>query len=147
MTLWRISKHVDLSGKGGELTSARWHSRGRPIVYLTSSPAAALLEVLVHEIPINRISRHYQWLEIRADDEMNVAATPTLDSDWRTNVVLTRSIGDRWLHGGGAALMEVPSVLAPKTSNYLMNPGHPDARRIRIAGVTKYPLDPRFAPQ
>jgi RES domain-containing protein len=147
LTLWRISKHVDLSGKGGQLTSARWHNRGRSIVYLTSNPAAALLEVLVHEMPINRVSRHYQWLEIQVDDDLDIAAMPTLDSDWRTNVILTRSIGDVWLDGGGTALMEVPSVLAPKTSNYLLNPGHPDASKLKIASVTKYPLDPRFAPR
>ena len=87
-------------GKGGQLTSARWHTRGRPIVYLTSNPAAALLEVLVHEMPIYRVSRHYQWLEIQTDDDVNIAATPALHSDWRANVVLTRSIGDRWLRGG-----------------------------------------------
>jgi RES domain-containing protein len=147
MTFWRISRHADLSGEGGRVSSARWHTRGQSIVYLTSNPAAALLEVLVHEIPINRVARHYQWLEIQAESGVTVAAAPELHPDWRTDVVLTRAIGDRWLHGGEAALMEVPSVLVPKTSNYLMNPGHPDASRVRIASVTKYPLDPRFAPQ
>jgi len=28
MTLWRISKHPDLSGAGGRIGSGRWHSRG-----------------------------------------------------------------------------------------------------------------------
>jgi RES domain-containing protein len=147
MTFWRISNHTDLSGEGGQVISARWHTRGRSIVYLASNPAAALLEALVHEMPIDRVARHYQWLEVQADSDVKVATTPALDPGWRANVFLTRAIGDRWLRGGESAFLEVPSVLVPKTSNYLMNPGHPDAKKVRIASVTKYPLDPRFAPQ
>ena len=48
MRLWRISNRASLSGDGGLLASARWHSRGKRIVYLADHPASALLEVIVH---------------------------------------------------------------------------------------------------
>ena len=48
MFLWRISNYRTLDGRGGLETSARWHSQGRPIVYLAESVSGALLEVLVH---------------------------------------------------------------------------------------------------
>jgi len=48
MRLWRISDHANLSGDGGIFFSARWHSRGKRIVYLADHPASALLEVIVH---------------------------------------------------------------------------------------------------
>ena len=48
MFLWRISNHRTLDGRGGLETSARWHTLGRPVVYLAESVASALLEVLVH---------------------------------------------------------------------------------------------------
>ena len=48
MLLWRISNHLSLAGEGGLRASGRWYSRGRRIVYCAQSPAAALLEILVH---------------------------------------------------------------------------------------------------
>ncbi|MGH7819352.1 MAG: RES family NAD+ phosphorylase, partial [Candidatus Binatia bacterium] len=46
MTLWRISNHSELKGIGGLRASGRWHTAGRPIVYLAEHPALCLLEVL-----------------------------------------------------------------------------------------------------
>ncbi len=48
MVLWRISPFHDLNGEGGKLFSARWHTAGRPVVYLAGSAAGALLEMCVH---------------------------------------------------------------------------------------------------
>ncbi len=48
MGVWRISEFPAPDGKGGELYSAKWNTRGRPVAYLTASPPGALLEVLVH---------------------------------------------------------------------------------------------------
>jgi RES domain-containing protein len=145
MTFWRISNHADLSGSGGIRSSARWHFRGWPIVYLTSSPAAALLEVLAHAMSLDQPSDTYQWLEISTDGDVEISPPPKLDARWRTDVRYTRRIGDAWLRGGQSALLEVPSVLVPKTPNYLLNPRHPEARKFSITGVVRYPLDPRFA--
>jgi RES domain-containing protein len=68
--LWRISNYADLSGTGGVLHPGRWHHRGRPIVYLAESPAAALLEVLVH-VQVSHpgeLPAHYQLMEIALPD-------------------------------------------------------------------------------
>jgi len=64
MFLWRISKFADLSGKGGELVSGRWHNKGHPIVYCADHPSTALLEMIVHMNPAN-IPESYQLLEDR----------------------------------------------------------------------------------
>ena len=37
-----------LSGRGGLEADGRWHTAGRPVVYLASSEALAVLEVRVH---------------------------------------------------------------------------------------------------
>lgn len=145
MTFWRISNHADLSGIGGLHGSARWHQRGRPVVYMTSTPSAALLEVLAHAMELKELSDSYQWLEISTDGDVGITPTPELAPNWRTDTKLTRRIGAEWLDSRRGALLEVPSVLAAKTSNYLLNPRHPDARKFSIAGVVRYPLDPRFA--
>jgi RES domain-containing protein len=66
--LWRISNYADLSGTGGVLHPGRWHHRGRPIVYLAESPAAALLEVLVQVSHPGELPAHDQLIEIALPD-------------------------------------------------------------------------------
>jgi RES domain-containing protein len=41
-------------------------------------------------------------------------------------------------------LARVPSVLAPQTWNYLLNPEHPDAKMIEVAEVIKERFDNRL---
>jgi RES domain-containing protein len=113
------------------------------VVYLASSPAAALLEALVHELSLADLPGTYQWLEIDAD--VRVAPPPRLPPEWHDDLIATRAAGDAWLTAGETALLEVPSIIVPKTANYLLNPRHPDAGSVRIAAVIRYPLDTRLA--
>ncbi len=148
MTLWRMSNHAGLSGlsgEGGRRASARWHTAGNPVVYLASSPAAALLESFVHELALDELPEGYQWLEVLVDDLVSPASSPVLPDGWHQELSKSRAIGDAWLNEGAAALLEVPSVIVPRTTNYLFNPRHPQAARVRITGVIHYPLDPRLA--
>src|SRR5882757_3150182 len=107
MRLWRISNFANLSGEGGLLASGRWHSRGRRIVYLSDHPASALLEVLVHlEVDVDDLPVSYQLLAVdfpgEASETVSMGALPP---DWRTNIAVTRQVGDRWLNAGATALL------------------------------------------
>lgn len=147
MRLWRISNYADLAGTGGLLDSARWHSQGKRIVYLADSPASALLEVLVRfEVPDAEWPTHYQLLAVDVPDELTSTSVEvnSLPFDWCENLSLTRSLGDRWLAEGDASLMRVPSAIVPFTSNWLLNPLHPDARRCTIVSVTRELFDRRL---
>lgn len=44
----------------------------------------------------------------------------------------TRAIGDRWALRNLSVAMAVPSALALKEYNYLLNPRHPDYGRVLI---------------
>ena len=57
---------------------------------------------------------------------------------------VSQSLGDRWLGDETSAVLEVPSVLVPFESNFLINPLHSDARSIAIGRVQPAPLDPRI---
>lgn len=144
MTLWRVSNHVTLSGEGGRRTSARWHTAGRPVVYLASSPASAVLEALVHELALDELPDSYQWLEVDVDEGLRVAPPPALPSGWRDEISATRRVGDEWLKDALTVLLEVPSGVVPKTANYLLNPRHAEAGSVRITSVIRYPIDPRL---
>ena len=147
MILWRISNHVSLSGDGGLRTSGRWHTRGRRITYCALTPAAALLEILVHlEIELQDLPTRYRLLKIAAPDDIAVErlATDRLSLDWPQRNDITRAIGDDWLDRGPTALLVVPSAIVPETFNVLLNPMHQDATRMEIMTAGEHVIDPRL---
>ena len=147
MILWRISNHQSLAGDGALRASGRWHTRGRRIVYCAQTPAAALLEVLVHfEIEIRDLPARYRLLKIESPDDVEVehVSLDQLPTNWPEKTDATRAIGDPWLASGRTPLLMVPSAIVPETLNVLVNPSHPDARRILIARVSEHVIDPRL---
>ncbi len=147
MFLWRISNHRTLDGRGGLETSARWHTQGRPIVYLAESVAGALLEVLVHlELSAVRLPKSYRLLKVDVPDDLSVEALSANDlaESWIDDETLTRTIGDQWLASERSALLRVPSAIAPETVNVLLNSAHEEARRLRIISHREYPWDLRL---
>jgi RES domain-containing protein len=145
--LWRTSNHLSLAGDGALRTPGRWHSRGRRVVYCAQSPAAALLEILVHfEIDIQDLPVRYRLLKIEAPDDMHVehVAVDQLPADWPDRTELTRELGDRWLTQGSAAFLSVPSAIVPETFNVLLNPTHQDATRVAIVQTGEHAIDPRL---
>jgi RES domain-containing protein len=143
--LWRISNYADLSGEGGLRADGRWHTRGHRIVYLAASPPGALIEHLANldmdetELPVS-----YNLLRVPVSDEIEVEVLNTPDGDaWKRDFAVTRIIGDEWLRSGRTALAEVPSAIMPQTSNYLVNPDHPDVTRVHIQEAMQALHDPR----
>jgi RES domain-containing protein len=152
MILWRISNHLELNGEGGRRSPARWHSGGEPIVYLAESPAGSLLEVLVHlEMLRFRTPRTYTLLKVPTPDGLDIPLlhTPKSHDDeaWKDDLALTRRLGDAWLKSRRSALARVPSAILPATFNYLLNPLHPDAVRLRIAESMLARFDRRLVPK
>jgi RES domain-containing protein len=150
MTLWRISKHPDLTGAGGRIGSGRWHSRGKPVVYLAETPAGAMLETIVHLIDLDREERGdlpstYDLIKVAVGDAI---ATKPLNAvaivGWHNRMELSQRIGDAWLASMETALARVPSAIMPYTWNYLFNPAHPDSNQVRIADVLHERFDNRI---
>jgi RES domain-containing protein len=147
MFLWRISNHATLDGRGGLLASARWHSKGRPVVYLATSPAGAVLEALVHlELNIADLPESYRLLKAEAPENLRRSriAAESLPAGWETDENVSRAGGDEWLAEGTSAILEVPSAIVPETVNVLLNPRHRDARRVTILWHKQFPYDRRL---
>lgn len=147
MLLWRISNHSTLDGRGGLETSARWHTQGRPIVYLAESVAGALLEVLVHlELSPVRLPKSYRLLKVEAPDDLSLQelSSNDLSEQWTGDETETRTLGDEWMVSGRTALLRVPSAVAPETFNVLLNPAHAEARQLRMISHREYPWDLRL---
>jgi RES domain-containing protein len=52
--------------------------------------------------------------------------------------------GDEFVQRGRHCLLLVPSVVAPTENNCLINPAHPDYKRIRVREVEPLSFDPRM---
>ena len=144
MILWRISRHLDLNGRGGVFYAGRWHHAGTPVVYLAQSPAGALIEACVHT-GANDIPPSFTLLKIACPDlPFDRIEMEKLEPGWQYRVEITRGLGSAWLKRGEAALLRVPSALVPETANFLLNPQHADARTFQIADSFVFPFDARL---
>lgn len=144
MVLWRISRHQDLSGTGGLRASGRWHYAGQPVVYLSESPASALLEVCVHTAA-NDVPPSFTLLRIEGPDlEFAQVTESDLPEHWRVRFETTQEMGTKWLRQNRAVLLQIPSAIVPETANYLFNPAHQDAKDFRISEALTYPFDVRI---
>ena len=126
---------------------ARWHSRGKRIVYLADHPASALIETIVHfEVDREQIPNQYQLLavEVAENTAFESVDVRNLPTDWPENLNTTRTLGDEWLDSNRTALLRVPSVIVPHASNWLLNPAHADAAKVTIAQVIRAPFDARL---
>jgi RES domain-containing protein len=144
MVLWRISRHRDLRGMGGLKAAGRWHYGGHAIVYLTDTPASALLEVCVHT-SANDVPPEFTLLKVEGSDvKVPSIKADDLPKDWRTRLEVTRDLGTAWLEKNESVLLEVPSVIVPETVNFLFNPSHKQAAKFSIADTFSYPFDLRL---
>jgi RES domain-containing protein len=150
--LWRISNHRDLNGLGGERADGRWHSaaRGKRIVYLSEHPALALIETLANLKGNPALfPDKYQLLEVGVEDGLIRKNRYALGPDGRISqqtagMSWTQHEGDAWLRGGQSAFLAIPSFPAPFSLNYLFNPLHPDAARVRIESCHRIEYDKRL---
>lgn len=153
MRVFRVEreKYLDttLKGIGAALTEGfRWNSFNTYLVYTAESRALAMLEVSVHldfseDLPTDRyfveidIPEQVEILELRSED---------LPENWdaKPPILETQYIGDDFVKSDSAAVLKVPSAIIPLEFNYLVNPNHPDAKKITVISTTSLTFDQRF---
>jgi RES domain-containing protein len=134
---WRIVRvrHATtaFSGEGAAKNGGRWNSRGVRVVYVSGNKSLAALETLVHLNP--PIPFHYVIIRATFDDTMvkNVAVK-ALPPNWRKQPPpsSTKAVGDEWVKKAGSPILALPSVIIPSETNYLLNPAHPNFKKISI---------------
>lgn len=146
MKAWRISQWVDLTGTGGVRSESRWNPKGVPAVYMSEHPALALLEVMAHmHLSLDAIPLSLKLIAIEIKSGAMVSPTPELPQDWQANELATRAMGGAWLKGGTGLVLPVPSAIVAHTTNFLINPRHPQARtHLEQASVEPFWIDRRL---
>ena len=148
MIFYRItsSKYADdLSGNGARLYGGRWNGEGRAMVYLAWSRSLAVLESLAHMVPTN-IPGDYLMLTIEAPDDFIAIDIKLLPDNWNEypEPNILKQIGNSFLQKNEYLLLKVPSAIVPEEFNYLLNPTHPKAGKVKIINKSPFSFDKRF---
>src|SRR5690348_8271714 len=135
------------SGDGGLYVDGRWHMRGRRIIYTAQSLSLAQLEILVHIPDRKQLPDLVQARAVIPDDlTMTTIELAGLPTSWRRfspYCADTQHLGMKWLAEANSAVLKVPSAISEREWNYLLNPGHPDARKLAFGQASSFAMDPR----
>jgi RES domain-containing protein len=153
MHLFRIAKTEfirDVSGAGSRVHGGRWNRKGTALVYTSESRALAALEYLVH-VPMALAPAGLSILRIDVPDDTEVKTVDatSLPRNWKAypppqNLA---AIGTGWALSNETLLLRVPSVVVEDEFNYLINPSHPEFKRIRPHRPQRFALDQRLLKQ
>ncbi len=148
MIAWRVVKHrfADnaFDGQGARHFGGRWHSVGRAAVYTSATTSLALLETLVHAD--FRLLPSYITIPVTFEADLVERVDPGgLPPNWRSYPAPyeLQRIGDDWVELQRSCVLEVPSVIVPHESNFILNPNHPAMNSLEIGSPIRLDTDPR----
>ena len=126
---------------------ARWNSKGIEVVYFAESRSLACLENIVHRSASDLSSVQFSLIIVKASDNIKEIKLKDLPSGWNgideIAYRICRPFGDNWIRSGSSLLLKVPSVIAPGEFNYLVNPKHPENKRLKIIETLPFNFDLR----
>jgi RES domain-containing protein len=153
--LWRIATDAatysaeDLTGEGAKRSGGRWNAVGTPLVYTATNRALACLETVVHiagSAPALPLNRYLVQVDVPAALWRRAAALdPATLVGWDALPASKTSMdwGTAWANSRTQLLVLVPSVVVPDEMNVLINPLHPDIRKLSAKKVRRWLYDPR----
>jgi RES domain-containing protein len=136
-----------MDGEGAYRFGGRWSSAGVRLAYAAEHLSLAMIEYFVH---IDADEAPQDLVVVTADIPASVSrialTAKQLPANWRRTPAPPglAAIGDGFVSDFRAAILIVPSVLAPAESNWLVNPRHPDFSKIRVLPPEKFRYDARF---
>jgi len=134
------------SGEGASMYGGRWNRPGLPMVYAAQTRALAALEALAHYAGAERRIAFVTFaIEVPEALVMRLALAD-LPSDWRREEpgASTQDLGSAWQLRRSSVALLVPSVLIPQEFCLLLNPEHPDTRKVMIRYPEPFQFDGRL---
>jgi RES domain-containing protein len=146
---WRLFKSIhldtDLLGEGARIHGGRFNSKGVAVVYASASLSLAALEMLVHLQSVTLLSEYHMRrlvFDERLVADLDVSRLPT---SWRESPpsIEVQQIGDYWVASGTSAILRAPSALLPQETNFILNPAHPEFRKVVFDPPDPFVFPPR----
>jgi RES domain-containing protein len=149
--LYRVLRNTyaraPFDGEGAYRYGGRWSSPGTRLSYTSEHQSLAMLEYFVHlDVDDPPGDLVLAVAEAPGDLVRERVEISDLSANWRESAAppqLAR-LGDEFAQRGEHCLLLVPSVLAPNENNWLINPAHPDYKRIVVREVEPLSYDPRM---
>lgn len=138
ISVWRFlkQKHAGtaFSGEGAKLYGGRWNQQGVACVYASDALSLAVIEQLVHIKPEDIIILDYCSIKVEIPDSVAIEELKNLPAGWDADPApeATKNIGTDWLHSDRTAVLKVPSSIIKVQFNYVLNPLHPDFKKIKV---------------
>ena len=126
----------------------RWKNMGavvpdQTVELAVDTPSLAVLEKLVHLDP-DFLEDHLLGLFELDQEFRRVEDLRSFPPNWIENATGTAECGTGWLAGNTEVLLSVPSVVVPEQRNFLLNPAHPEASRLRQIHERPFRFDARL---
>jgi RES domain-containing protein len=145
--LRKLHAKKPLDGEGAFQFGGRWSSPGTRLAYTSEHLSLAMIEYFIHIDPGDAPA---DLVVVSADIPDGVSrkkvVSGRLPSAWRQSPAPPElaAVGDSFAADRKAAVLIVPSVLAPPEANWLINPRHPEFARIRVHAPEDFHYDDRF---
>ncbi len=134
-------------GEGAYRYGGRWSSAGTRLSYASEHQSLAMLEYFVHldkdDPPDDLV---LTIADIPAGLSRRRIDPAHLPSQWRDPVAPSElaRFGGEFVREARHCLLFVPSALAPSENNVLINPAHPDSKRIALLDLEPLHYDLRL---
>jgi len=138
----------ELSGTGARLNGGRWNPPGIPVIYTSESISLALLEVLANAGSLQELKLlHLMEIDIPNITDKQEIKLPNLKKNWFYDFDYTQWMGQEVLQTNKTVLLQCPSAIVHQEHNYLINPLHPDFKKINLYTSTDFYFDERLFKQ
>lgn len=137
---------TQMTGEGAKLHGGRWNAIGTACLYAAESIALCVLEyaanVSLHQLPPSLTVTVYtlpdgSWKEFLLDElprNWQEVPAPTETQEW----------GSNQLQEATHLALKLPSVIIPTEHNYILNPVHPEFKKVKIKEVLPFTFDARI---
>lgn len=145
--IYRITKEKWAGILNGSGYAGRWNPNGIFVCYTAQSKALACLEMLVH-LQTNELNHSFKITKINLPAGIIVSEINEneLGDNWQDYFEMhrTQELGKKWIFSHESCLLKVPSALLKGEYNYLINPAHPDFKKIEDLEIEDFVFDPRL---
>ena len=144
MVVWRLQGigRPLINSEGAKITGGRWNRPGTSVIYASEDIVLAAMEVIVHH---GGIPEDYAAIKIEIPNDLEIDTLDVPDG-WPDLVpeVVTAEQGTKWVTASRHAVLRVPSATMSLSGyNYILNPAHPDFKRISFH-FEPIRIDPRL---
>lgn len=151
MLVYRITQTKFATSLFAPGFAGRWNSEGEGMIYTGGSASLSCLEVLAHKSGAALSSGKFSMAVISFDDsllveEIKLEKLQKLNTEWFKvlHYPITQKLGNEWLLNRKSAVLKVPSAIVDREYNYLINPLHPDFKKIKVLDIKPFNFDSRL---